>query len=116
MAAIWKSIRKLAGFTGVGLALLAVFGLVAMAALRPVSGYAWVTTPPLAPDYRLDPGLTVQPVSASVVAEAVRDQALLGKSDSGSTPVVPPILTAAAPPVVALAATPGTRPTVAPVS
>ena len=69
MPALWTQIKKLAGFTGVGLALLAVFGLVALAALRPLDGYAWVTVPPLAPDYRLDAGLTIQPVSDRVVSD-----------------------------------------------
>src|SRR5205085_5814893 len=110
MPALWTQIKKLAGFTGVGLALLAVFGLVALAALRPLDGYAWVTVPPLAPDYRLDAGLTIQPVSDRVVAEAVKDQAILGPADSSQVPVVPPILTAAAPPAPTMAATPGKRP------
>ena len=114
MPAMWTQIRKHAGFAGVGLALLAVFGLVALAALRPLDGYAWVTTPPLAPDYRLDAGLAIQPVSDRVVAEAVKDQAILGAPDSSQVPVVAPILTAAAPPAPTMAATPGKRPAVAP--
>jgi hypothetical protein len=116
MDAVWSSIRKLAAFAGVALGLMVVFGLVAMAALRPLSGYAWVTAPLLAPDYRLDPGLTVKPLSDRVVVDAVKDQALLGPGGSSPVPEVPPILTAAAPPVTLMAATPGARPTAPPTS
>ena len=106
--------RTLAGFFGLAAGIVLLFGAVAIAALRPTDGLAWVQVPDLSPDLRLDAGLQTKPLKNSVVAEAIKDRVLEG---SESLAVVP-VLTAAVPPTstangVAMTA-PAARPVAAP--
>jgi hypothetical protein len=72
--------RRFAGFIGLAFGVILLFGAVAMAALRPTDGLAWVDVPQLAPDLGLDAGLRTQPLKAAVVADALRDSALEGSA------------------------------------
>lgn len=108
--------RALAGFLGLSAGIVILFGGVAVAALRPTDGLAWVQVPDLSPDLGLDAGLQTKPLKNSIVAEAVKDRALEG-SDSLA---VLPVLTVAAPPVTltngSAATNPGKRPVTPPVA
>jgi len=64
--------RTLAGFFGLTAGIVILFGAVAVAALRPTDGLAWVQVPDLSPDLGLDAGLQTKPLKSSVVAEAVK--------------------------------------------
>src|ERR671935_853339 len=91
MARTWRTIL---GFAGLAAGVTVLFAAVALAALQPVDGLAWVTTPALAPDLGLDSGLRTRPLNPRIVGEAVRDRTLTGRTEAGSGPVVNPILTA----------------------
>src|ERR671937_1940149 len=109
MARTWRTIL---GFAGLAAGVTALFAAVALAALQPVDGLAWVTTPALAPDLGLDSGLRTRPLNPRIVGEAVRDRTLTGMTGAGSGPVVNPILTATQPGQTG--GTPSTRPTATP--
>src|SRR5919201_1603798 len=110
MARTWRTIL---GFAGLAAGVTALFAAVALAALQPVDGLAWVTTPALAPDLGLDSGLRTRPLNARIVGEAVRDRTLIGMTGAGSGPVVNPILTATQPGQTG-GGIPSTRPTATP--
>lgn len=106
--------RALAGFFGLVPLVVVLFGVVAMVALHPVDGLAWVQVPDLTADLRLDAGLVTKPLNATIVAEALRDQALVGGSQALA---VPPALAVVPPPaVVAVSLPPAARPVQSPVS
>lgn len=107
--------RALAGFFGLTLAVVALFGAVALVALRPIDSLAWVQVPDLTADLRLDAGLQTKPLKSSVIGEAVEDEALLGAS---SGPLAVPPALAAVPPasIVAINPSPSARPVTAPVA
>ena len=94
--------RTLAGFFSLAFGIVMLFGLVAMAALRPTDGLAWVQVPDLSPDLGLDAGLRTKPLKLSVVAETLKDGALSGSQ----TLVVAPVLTVAQPPAPSTGPTP----------
>ena len=106
--------RALAGFFLVGPGIVVLFGAVAMVALHPVDGLAWVQVPDLAADLRLDAGLQTKPLKTTVVAEALADQSLEA-SDSQSLAIPPALALAAPPPTVALHLPPSARPVITPV-
>jgi len=78
MGALTVARRVVAGFIGLslGLGIVVLFGLVALVALQPRDGLAWVRTPDLGADLRLDAGLRISPLKSSAVADALRDRAL----------------------------------------
>src|SRR3989442_1452128 len=53
--------RALAGYLTVAAGIALLFGVVALAALRPADGLAWVRLPQLGADFGLDPGLGACP-------------------------------------------------------
>ncbi|HEY8677858.1 MAG TPA: hypothetical protein VIN39_04410, partial [Candidatus Dormibacteraeota bacterium] len=111
--------RRFAGFIGLAFGVILLFGAVAMAALRPTDGLAWVDVPQLAPDLGLDAGLRTQPLKAAVVADALRDSALEGSA--AESLAVAPVLTVVQPtssvPAQGLASSPpAARPVVPPTS
>ena len=85
--------RALAGFLGVAAGVALLFALVAMVALRPKDGLAWVRVPDLGADLRVDAGLQTKPLKETVVAAVLQDLALDGATGSGLavTLVVPAI-------------------------
>ena len=68
MGAPSNSWRALAGFLGVAAGVALLFALVAMVALRPRDGLAWVRVPDLSADLRVDAGLQTKPLKDTVVA------------------------------------------------
>jgi outer membrane biosynthesis protein TonB len=105
--------RALAGFLSLAVGVLLLFGLVALVALRPVDGLAWVQLPDLTADLRLDAGLQTKPLKDTVVAEALRDRTLDGSGAEALA--VPPALAVALPrPVVAVSVPPSQRPVTTP--
>src|SRR2546428_13904187 len=117
MGAYSNGRRALAAFFGLSLGVVVLFGLLALVALRPTDGLAWVQVPDLAADLRLDAGLQSKPLKSAVVAEALQDQGLDGSV--GDSLALPPALAVVVPqPVVAVrlapAVRPGTTPTPAP--
>ncbi|MEO6797570.1 MAG: hypothetical protein ABI401_09790 [Candidatus Dormibacter sp.] len=94
--------RTLAGFFSLAFGIVMLFGLVAMAALRPTDGLAWVQVSDLSPDLGLDAGLRTKPLKQSVVAETLKDGALTGSQ----TLLVSPVLTVAKPPATSTGPTP----------
>lgn len=107
--------RALAGFFLVGPAIVVLFGAVAMVALHPVDGLAWVLVPDLTADLRLDAGLQTKPLKNTVVAEALQDQSLEG-ADSQSLAIPPALALAPPPAAVAINLAPSARPVIKPVS
>jgi hypothetical protein len=105
--------RALAGFFGLALGIVLLFGAVALVALRPTDGLAWVQVPDLAADLRLDAGLQTKPLKNTVIAEALRDQGLSGINDT-SLAVSPALAVAAPPSMVALRPSPSSRPVITP--
>src|SRR5260370_22275005 len=75
--------RALAAFFGIALGVALLFALVAMVALRPKDGLAWVQVPDLAADLRVDAGLQTKPLKDSVVAALLQDRGLDGPTASG---------------------------------
>src|SRR2546423_5142585 len=105
--------RALAGFLGLALGMVLLFGAVALVALRPTDGLAWVQVPDLAADLRLEAGLQTKPLKNTVIAEALKDQALTG----GNSLAVSPALAVVPPPaVVAVRTSPSSRPVITPLS
>src|SRR5260370_11294941 len=99
--------RVLAAFFGIALGVALLFALVAMVALRPKDGLAWVQVPDLAADLRVDAGLQSKPLKDSVVAAVLQDQGLDGPTTSGLA--VAPAL-AQQQPTVAMSQPPAARP------
>src|SRR5213596_1523206 len=96
-----------------GRALAGLFGLVALVALRPADGLAWVQVPDLSADLRLDAGLQTKPLKDTVLAEALHDRALEGNTVEALA--VPPALAVTPPkPVVAVVLPPSVRPVTIP--
>src|SRR5438067_6074774 len=107
--------RALAGFIGLALGMVLLFGAVALVALRPTDGLAWVQVPDLAADLRLDAGLQTKPLKNTVIAEVLRDQALSGPS--GNSLALAPALAVVPPPaIVAVSIPPSSRPVITPPS
>src|SRR2546423_13524148 len=75
--------RALAGFLGVAAGVALLFAVVAMVALRPKDGLAWVRVPDLGADLRVDAGLQTKPLKATVVAAVLQDQGLDGTMAGG---------------------------------
>src|SRR5437870_12251218 len=90
MGAPSKSWRALAGFLGVAAGVALLFTLVAMVALRPKDGLAWVWVPDLGADLRVDAGLLTKPLKDTVVAAVLQDRALERTTASGLA-VAPPL-------------------------
>src|SRR5712691_8662862 len=105
--------RTLAAFFGVAFGVALLFALVALVALRPRDGLAWVEVPDLAADLRVDSGLQTKPLKNSVVAAVLQDQGLDGAT-AGGLAVAPALANAAQPPTVALNLTPTARPVTTP--
>ncbi len=83
--------RALAGYLTIAAGIALLFGVVALAALRPSDGLAWVRLPQLGADFGLDPGLKTRPLRSTVVAETLQDR-LDGSTGPEATLVIPPIL------------------------
>jgi hypothetical protein len=98
--------RALAGYLTVAAGIALLFGVVALAALRPEDGLAWVRLPQLGADFGLDPGLKTRPLRSTIVAEALQDR-LYGSTGPEATLVIPPILAMTPPNAVPSAAGPG---------
>jgi len=105
--------RTLAAFFGVAFGVAVLFAVVALVALQPRDGLAWVQVPDLAADLRVDSGLQTKPLKNSVVAAVLQDQGLDGTTASGLA-VAPALASAAQPPTVALNLTPTARPVTTP--
>jgi len=93
-------VRALAGYLAVAVGTSLLLGAVALAALRPADGLAWVQIPKLGPDFGLDPGLKTRPLRTTVVAEVLRDRIDAGTGSAESLQISP-ILTVAPPPSAA---------------
>jgi outer membrane biosynthesis protein TonB len=105
--------RRALGFFGLALGVVALFGVVALVALRPTDGFAWVQVPDLTADLRLDGGLQTKPLKDTIVAEALHDSGL--DSGRGQALALPPALAVAPPPtVVAVNVSPSSRPVAPP--
>ena len=98
--------RALAGYLTVAAGIALLFGVVALAALRPSDGLAWVRLPQLGADFGLDPGLKTRPLRSTVVAEALQDR-LDSSTGPEATLVIPPILAMTPPTAVPATAAPG---------
>ena len=101
--------RTLAAFFGVASGVALLFALVALVALQPRDGLAWVQVPDLAADLRVDSGLQTKPLKGTVVAAVLQDQALDGTSASGLA-VAPALAVAPQQPTVAINVPPTSRP------
>ena len=112
MGAPSKSWRALAGFLGVAAGVALLFTLVAMVALRPKDGLAWVWVPDLGADLRVDAGLQTKPLKDTVVAAVLQDRALEGTTASGLS--VAPALAVTPHPAVAINTSPAARPVTTP--
>lgn len=98
--------RALAGYLTVAAGIALLFGVVALAALRPADGLSWVRLPQLGADFGLDPGLKTRPLRSTIVAEALQDR-LDGSTGPEATLVIPPILAMTPPNAAPAAASPG---------
>src|SRR5437879_744591 len=105
--------RTLAAFFGVASGVAVLFALVALVALQPRDGLAWVQVPDLAADLRVDSGLQTKPLKGTVVAAVLQDQALDGTTASGLA-VAPALAVAPQQPTVALNVPPASRPVTTP--
>jgi len=104
--------RALAGFLGVAAGVALLFALVAMVALRPRDGLAWVRVPDLSADLRVDAGLQTKPLKESVVAAVLQDLGLDGTTASGLA--IAPALAISQPASVAMSTAPAARPVTPP--
>ena len=59
--------RTLAGFFGLAAVIVVLFGVIALVALQPRDGLAWVNIPQLGPDLGLDAGLRSKPLKDTSV-------------------------------------------------
>jgi hypothetical protein len=105
--------RTLAAFFGVASGVALLFALVALVALQPRDGLAWVRVPDLAADLRVDGGLQTKPLKNTVVAAVLNDRALEGATASGLA-LAPALAVAPQQPTVALNLPPATRPVTTP--
>ena len=105
--------RTLAAFFGVASGVALLFALVALVALQPRDGLAWVQVPDLAADLRVDSGLQTKPLKGTVVAAVLQDQALDGTTASGLA-VAPALAVAPQQPTVAINVPPTSRPVTTP--
>src|SRR5437016_13299628 len=112
MGAPSNSWRALAGFLGVAAGVALLFALVAMVALRPRDGLAWVRVPDLSADLRVDAGLQTEPLKETVVAAVLQDRALEGTTGGGLA--VAPALAVTQQPAVATKTSPAARPVTTP--
>ena len=112
MGAPSNSWRALAGFLGVAAGVALLFALVAMVALRPRDGLAWVRVPDLSADLRVDAGLQTKPLKETVVAAVLQDRALEGTTGGGLA--VAPALAVTQQPAVAINTSPAARPVTTP--
>src|SRR6267154_4162178 len=112
MGAPSNSWRALVGFLGVAAGVALLFALVALVALRPRDGLAWVRVPDLSADLRVDAGLQTKPLKDTVVAAVLQDQRLDGSTTSGLA--VAPALAVTQQPAVAINASPAARPVTPP--
>src|SRR6202165_978012 len=80
--------RTLAGFFGLAAVVVVLFGVIALVALQPREGLAWVNVPQLGPDLGLDAGLQTKPLKQTVVADAVRDRGIDGQGSLTVTAVL----------------------------
>src|SRR3989442_11510815 len=104
--------RALAGFLGVAAGVALLFALVAMVALRPRDGRAWVRVPDLAAALRVDAGLQTKPLKDTVVAAVLQDRVLDGTTASGLA--IAPALAVTQQPAVAINTLPAARPATTP--
>ncbi|HEX9094967.1 MAG TPA: hypothetical protein VF990_02575, partial [Candidatus Dormibacteraeota bacterium] len=100
--------RALAAFFGIAFGVAVLFALVALVALQPRDGLAWVQVPDLAADLRVDGGLQTKPLKTSVVAAVLKDQGLDGTTASGLA-LAPALANASQPATVALNLSPTAR-------
>ena len=105
--------RMLAAFFGVAFGVAVLFALVALVALQPREGLAWVQVPDLSADLRVDNGLQTKPLKNSVVAAVLQDQKLDGATASGLA-LAPALVNAPQQPTVALNQPPAARPVTTP--
>src|SRR5207302_9834238 len=108
MGAPSNSWRALASFLGVAVGVALLFAVVAMVALRPKEGLAWVRVPDLSADLRVDAALQTNPLKDTVVAAVLQHLTLDGTMSAGLA--VAPALVVAPPPAVALNTSPPARP------
>jgi hypothetical protein len=80
--------RTLAGFLALAAVIVVLFGVIALVALQPRDGLAWVNVPQLGPDLGLDAGLRTKPLKETVVADAARDRAIEGQGSLSLTAVM----------------------------
>src|SRR6202011_6089161 len=80
--------RTLAGFLGLTAVIVVLFGVIALVALQPHDGLAWVNVPQLGPDLGLDAGLRTKPLKQTVVADAVRDRGIDGQGPLSVTAIL----------------------------
>src|ERR1700737_3757089 len=88
MAPSYHARRTLAGFLGLTAVIVVLFGVIALVALQPHDGLAWVNVPQLGPDLGLDAGLRTKPLKQAVVAEAVRDLGIEGQGSLAVTAIL----------------------------
>ena len=103
----------LAAFFGVAFGVALLFALVALVALQPRDGLAWVQVPDLSADLRVDGGLQTKPLKNTVVAAVLQDQKLDGATASGLA-LAPALANAPQQPTVALNLPPAARPVTTP--
>src|SRR3981081_4331130 len=80
--------RPLAGFFGLAAVIVVLFGVIALVALQPRDGLAWVNVPQLGPDLGLDAGLRTKPLKETVVADAARDRGIEGQGSLSVTAIL----------------------------
>src|SRR6202035_498339 len=83
--------RTLAGFFGLAAVIVVLFGVIALVALQPRDGLAWVNIPQLGPDLGLDAGRHTKPLKETVVADALRDLTLEGQGSLSVTAILSPV-------------------------
>src|SRR3989440_4639228 len=105
--------RALAAFFGVASGVALLFALVALVALQPRDGLAWVQVPDLAADLRVDGGLQTKPLKNTVVAAVLNDRVLDGATASGLA-LAPALAVAPQQPTVAINVPPMSRPVTTP--
>src|SRR3989449_10904308 len=105
--------RALAGFFGLAVLVVLLFGLVAWVALRPTAGLAGAQLPDLSAALRLDAGLQTKPLKNTVLAEALHDRALEGNAVDALA-VAPALALTPATPAVAVIVPPSARPVTTP--
>jgi outer membrane biosynthesis protein TonB len=105
--------RTLAAFFGVAFGVAVLFALVALVALQPHDGLAWVQVPDLSADLRVDSGLQTKPLKNTVVAAVLEDQKLDGAT-AGGLALAPALANGPQQPPVALNLPPSARPVTTP--